>query len=74
LTNLINIVFKNAIHNGNTGVQLFPTYYTKALDVHFTPEWMGHDCSKTTEIDTHVSKNDFQKFNNPIDDMNCDDG
>lgn len=29
---------------------------------------------KTSEIYTHVSQKDFQKFRNPIDDMFFDDG
>ena len=51
----------------------FATHHLEqGTDLRFIQEWLGHESSKTTEIYTHVSKNSFIKFKNPIDDMTFD--
>ncbi|MGV8091817.1 MAG: tyrosine-type recombinase/integrase [Mangrovibacterium sp.] len=53
----------------------FATHHLEqGTDLRYIQEWLGHESSKTTEIYTHVSQNNFMKFRNPIDDLNLDDG
>lgn len=35
----------------------------------YIQEFLGHGSSKTTEIYTHVSRTDYHKFKNPLDDL-----
>ncbi|NOU62224.1 tyrosine-type recombinase/integrase [Marinifilum caeruleilacunae] len=49
----------------------FATHHLEqGTDLRYIQEWLGHGSSKTTERYTHVSKKDFIKFKNPIDDLN----
>ena len=50
-----------------------PHHLELGTDLRYIPEWLGHDSSKTTEIYTHVSKKDFHRYNNQIDDILLDD-
>lgn len=48
----------------------FATHHLEqGTDLRYIQEWLGHSSSTTTEKYTHVSKTDFMRFKNPIDDL-----
>jgi len=48
----------------------FATHHLEqGTGLRYIQEWLGHSSSTTTEKYTHVSKTDFIKFKNPIDDL-----
>ena len=76
-TSILNLV-KNAARKAGIKRNVHPhilrhCYATHHLeqgtDLRYIQAWLGHESSKTTEIYTHVSQNNFNKFKNPIDDM-----
>lgn len=76
-TSIVNIV-KNAAKRAGVKKRVYPHilrhsfathHLEQGTDLRFIQEWLGHHSSKTTEIYTHVSENNFHKFKNPIDDF-----
>ena len=53
----------------------FATHHLEqGTDLRYIQVWLGHSSSKTTEIYTQVSQQNFIKFKNPIDDIEFGDG
>jgi integrase/recombinase XerD len=44
----------------------------QGIDLRYIQVWLGHESSKTTEIYTHVSQINFEKFKNPLDELFSD--
>lgn len=76
-TSILNVV-KNAATKAGIKKRVSPHilrhsfathHLEQGTDLRYIQEWLGHSNSKTTEIYTHVSKTNFNKFKNPIDDI-----
>lgn len=81
-TSVYNVI-KNSARDAGIGKRVYPhilrhSFAThnleQGMDLRFIQELLGHESSKTTEIYTHVSQKDLQKFKNPIDDAFFEDG
>jgi len=81
-TSIYNVI-KNTAEAANIQKRVYPhilrhSFAThnleQGMDLRYIQELLGHSSSKTTEIYTHVSQKDLQKFKNPFDDDFFDDG
>jgi integrase/recombinase XerD len=75
-TSVFNVV-KRTARNAGIKKKVYPhilrhSYAThfleQGVDIRFIQEWMGHGSIKTTQLYTHVAKNNYN-FRNPLDDI-----
>jgi integrase/recombinase XerD len=76
-TSVLNVV-KNAAKKAGIRQRVTPhtlqhSYATHHLemgtDLRHIQTWLGHASSKTTEIYTHISENNFKNYRNPLDEL-----